>query len=257
MIPDFTHRRYAELIRALQGRGYGFLTFRELAAGHLASPHALLRHDVDRLPGRALALARLEHGLGVKSTYFFRVKPVSFHPGVMRAIAGMGHEIGYHYEELADCAGDRELAWARFKENLARFQVVGGVKSLAMHGRPFCAHDCRDLWDSHDYRDCGVALEAYRDLDWSRYYYFTDVGRCWNSKANLRDHAPGARNAGLARPPRSTPELAALLPRLEGDLVISTHPERWCASAPGWLQVLAWDFAVRQAKRLLARSPSG
>lgn len=38
----------------------------------------ILRHDVDRLPGNALKMARLEHEMGVQATYYFRAVSVSW-----------------------------------------------------------------------------------------------------------------------------------------------------------------------------------
>ena len=60
----------------------------------------ILRHDVDRLPGNALKMAGLEHGMDIAATYYFRAVPVSWDEGIIREIAGMGHEVGYHYENL-------------------------------------------------------------------------------------------------------------------------------------------------------------
>jgi hypothetical protein len=48
----------------------------------------------------------LEKRLGVRGSYYFRVVKQSFDAGIIREIAAMGHEIGYHYENLAK-AGQR------------------------------------------------------------------------------------------------------------------------------------------------------
>jgi len=47
-------------------------------------------------------MARLENELGIKATYFFRTIPHTFKPEIIKEIAGMGHEIGYHYENLSE-----------------------------------------------------------------------------------------------------------------------------------------------------------
>jgi hypothetical protein len=68
----------------------------------------ILRHDVDRRPGNALKTARLEHDLGIPASYYFRAVPESRDEAVIQKIAGLGHEIGYHYENLSACKGDPE-----------------------------------------------------------------------------------------------------------------------------------------------------
>jgi len=60
----------------------------------------VLRQDVDRMPGNSLAVARIQKEMGVRSTFYFRSVPESFDLGIIEEIAGMGHEIGYHYEDL-------------------------------------------------------------------------------------------------------------------------------------------------------------
>ena len=58
----------------------------------------------------SLATARIEHGLGVKASYYFRIVPQSNKPDIIKEIASMGHEIGYHYEDMSICEGDTEKA---------------------------------------------------------------------------------------------------------------------------------------------------
>lgn len=69
----------------------------------------ILRHDVDCLPHFALQTALIEHELGIKGTYYFRVVPESFDLKIMQKIAGLGHEIGYHYEDV-------DLVYKRLKK---------------------------------------------------------------------------------------------------------------------------------------------
>ena len=106
---DFTLKKYTELITALKAAGYKFLTFEEycsLNASGDAKPERLviLRHDVDLKAKNSEKIAAIEHSQGVKASYYFRVVPESNKPSVIKSIAGMGHEIGYHYEELSAMA---------------------------------------------------------------------------------------------------------------------------------------------------------
>ena len=63
----------------------------------------ILRHDIDFSPAMAMDMAATEHDLGLRSTYFvglhLQYNP-HYHPHAraIRAIAGMGHEIGFHFD---------------------------------------------------------------------------------------------------------------------------------------------------------------
>lgn len=246
---DFTHRAYASLLTTLRGAGFALLPFDALGAGPAPpSPTCLLRHDVDRLPARAVALARVEHGLGVRATYFVRMRNARGPRAAVRALRELGHEIGYHYEDFAATGGDPTRAWASFQRNLAALRDDGPVDWIAMHGRPLSRFDSRDLWRHHDYHALGLR-EAYADLDWSRWRYFTDTGRGWNRGTNLRDYPPVPGAA--PRHDGDTPELAQRLAAERQDAVLSTHPERWTASVPGWLQVLVTDWGLSRVKEAL------
>ncbi len=249
---DFTLAKYKELIFAIKNKRYEIYTFKNIInLNDLHKPHVILRHDVDRMPGRALKLAKLEHELNIVSTYFFRTKSVSFSRDVIKQILKLGHEIGYHYEELSDAKGDYELAWQLFQKNIKQFDEFGGVKTIAAHGKPFYKWDNRDLWKTRDYKKLGIKIEAYQDIGWDNYLYFTDVGRCWNSKNNVRDRIIGSVTANLNNAPRNTTDLIEYIKQSKKNLIISTHPERWSENTASWLQVLVMDHTVNLTKKII------
>lgn len=254
MALDFTVAKYEKLLQSAIEAGYQFLTFAQFAEQGFP-PDAkciILRHDVDRLPGRSERFAEAEQDLGVPSTYFFRIKRESFRPAIIRKIAAAGHEIGFHYEDLCDSKGDHEQAWELFRQNLKRLRQLTSITSIAMHGRPFCPWDNRDLWNSYDYRSEGISIEAYHDLPWEQMSYFTDTGRSWNSEWNEKDRPRGVQISEASRSCATTDQLISLLKT--GEIrycCISTHPERWPSSVAGWLQVRFVDFGTNLAKRAL------
>ena len=77
-----------------------------------------MRHDVDRMPGNALKMAEVEHEFNIKSTYYFRVNNSVFKKEIIKKIASLGHEIGYHYECLDKAKGDLEKAIRIFQKDL-------------------------------------------------------------------------------------------------------------------------------------------
>ena len=108
---DFTLSAYKQLISTLQSQGFFFQTFEEYIQNSKEKV-VILRHDVDREPGNALKMARLEGEMGIKATYFFRTIPHTFKPEIIKEIAEMGHEIGYHYENLAEISkGEGVFLW--------------------------------------------------------------------------------------------------------------------------------------------------
>ncbi|MCX6266812.1 MAG: hypothetical protein NTW16_05570 [Bacteroidetes bacterium] len=48
----------------------------------------------------------MEQADGIRGSYYFRVVPESYDETIIREIALLGHEIGYHYEDLTLAGGD-------------------------------------------------------------------------------------------------------------------------------------------------------
>jgi len=93
---DFSLGIYDRLMETFVKNGYQFQTFAEFVQKPIARV-LLVRHDADRLPENALKMSKIEAGMGVKASYYFRSVPESFDREIILTIADMGHEIGYHY----------------------------------------------------------------------------------------------------------------------------------------------------------------
>ncbi|MFO8089187.1 MAG: hypothetical protein R6U13_05065 [Desulfatiglandaceae bacterium] len=136
-------------------------------------------------------MAKLEYGMGVVATWYFRAVPESWDEAVIREISSLGHEIGYHYENLSTCNGDMEKAFADFKANLERLRKPAPVSTICMHGSPRSRWDSRDLWKRYDYRKLEIIGEPYLDVDFNDVFYLTDTGRRWDGwKVSVRDKLP-------------------------------------------------------------------
>ena len=98
---DFTLATYRKLLLTLQQSGYSFFTFEDWCLGKASGRYVILRHDVDIKAAHSLAIAQIESEMGIRTTYYFRVVPQSNKPYIITSIAGLGHEIGYHYEDLS------------------------------------------------------------------------------------------------------------------------------------------------------------
>ncbi|WP_367328594.1 hypothetical protein, partial [Lentimicrobium sp.] len=164
---DFTLKTYRRLLQALKKSGYAFRTFAEFLEDP-AGRVIILRHDVDARKLNSLRFARIQAEEGIRGSYYFRVVPQSFDEGVIREIAALGHEIGYHYETMHRQQGDVDRAWDEFRRNLEMFRKIVSVRTVCMHGSPLSPYDNRDLWKKYDYRELGILGEPYRDLDFGK-----------------------------------------------------------------------------------------
>jgi hypothetical protein len=192
---------YRKLLEALKEAGYSFLTFEEYCMTP-GGKSTVLRHDVDRMPKNALKLAEIETDLGIKGSYHFRVAGSSNAPGIIRQIAGLGHEIAYHYEDMT-LAAEKEgrnraitterlaaEAFERFRSSLDYFRQFYPVRVISMHGSPTGLIDNRLVWKYFDYHECDIICEPYFDIDFSETLYMTDTGRRWDGdRYNIRDKA--------------------------------------------------------------------
>lgn len=247
---DFTLSAYRLYLIALKEHFQGTVPFRELLGRDLPPRFCALRHDVDCKTHRALDMARLEHGLGLVASYYFRV-PYTFDVEVIRAIEDLGHEVGYHYENLSETDGDTGKALSDFGDKLARLRTVAKVSTCCMHGRPLKPYDNRDLWrDPARHRQLkehfGMLGELYLDLDYTDIAYITDTGRNWTSgRANRRDHVDSNVPASFG----SGEELLSYFKaKPHHRVVFQVHPERWTDSWTGHAAQWALDSATNMAK---------
>jgi hypothetical protein len=264
-LTDFTLYQYRRLLESLLQQGYVFLTFEQYceqkSSPHsliASSPHSpkyiLLRHDVDLKAANSLATAQIEHELGISASYYFRVVPQSNQPDIIRAIAALGHEIGYHYEDMALMQGDTEKAYTHFQQQLTYFRQFYPVRTICMHGAPTSQWDGKELWKHYNYRDLGIIGEPYFDVDFSQMFYLTDTGRCWDGyKVSVRDKIPVYQDQwnaqGLVYHSTldiiSAAEQGSLPPRI----MITTHPQRWTDRPLAWLK----ELLVQNAKNIIKR----
>ena len=243
---DYTFEAYGQLLDAALDAGCTVLTVREfLQRKELPDRFVLLRHDVDRRPANAVRMAALESRRGVAATYYFRTG--TFDSETARAMAERGHEIGYHYEDLARTDGDVEAAHRRFERNLERFGRSVPIETVCAHGSPLSPYHNTDLWEERSPAEYDLLGEAYRSIDVGPdapggLRYLSDTGRTWRT--------PGSGSEAIA----TTGDLVAAIesgayPRV----YLLAHPCRW---ADGPLELagrIAWDLGAESAKLAVGR----
>ncbi|REK48040.1 MAG: hypothetical protein DWQ48_11195 [Bacteroidetes bacterium] len=251
---DFTLDVYSELIDAI-GKNYPVLTYEKFTELNPVGRSYVLRHDVDLLPYRSVEIARLESGKGIQGTYYFRIVPQSFDVKAIREIADMGHEIGYHYEDLALCNGNFEKAYEQFQRNLEKIRMIYPVRTICMHGSPLSKWDNLKLWDVYDYRNHGIISEPYFDTDFKKVFYITDTSRSWNAgQYSIRDKVNDSFRIGIS----STYDLIEKIRNNELPMQVmqNVHPQRWTNQLGGWTKELIWQNVKNVAKGILNKLKS-
>jgi len=254
---DFTLTAYEKYLRAIKSSYENILRFEEY---FLAQPNpekfCLIRHDVDRKPKNALRMAKLESEMGIKTTYYFRAKSHTFIPEIITEIAGLGHEIGYHYECLSDTNGDMSLALKDFGHNLEEFRKIVPIKTISMHGRPLKAYDNRDMWrvkDNHNmlFGKYGILGEVYLDIDYTEIAYINDTGRNWTSaEFNKRDKVISDIEVDFGNGGKL---LEFLNSPPHPKMVFQIHPERWEQNYAFWIKQFIKDVIINIAKCIIVK----
>ena len=143
-------REYRALLEAALEYGYRVVGVEDWVAGGVAgaespAPLLALRHDVDQHPRSALAMARVERELGLRSAWYFRWRTAD--PHLVRALRRNGGTVGFHYETLSRLALERGARTAPevaalapaarrgLREEIAAFaRLHGPIRSVCPHG---------------------------------------------------------------------------------------------------------------------------
>ena len=251
---DFRIKQYKQLLRALQLQGYSFQTFAEF----IQKPQLnaiVLRHDVDKLPVNSLRFARIQAEMGVKGSYYFRAVPQSWVDNIIKEIADLGHEVGYHYETMDTSKGNVDKAWDEFKHHLDKLRELVDVKTICMHGSPRSKFDNKAIWKKYDYRTLDIIGEPYYDVNFDKVFYLTDTGRRWDGwKTSVRDKVSQQEKwvkQGLVF--HSTNDIIKAVEEnsFPDQVMFTVHPQRWHDKRIPWFKELVMQNIKNQIKKIL------
>src|ERR1035437_600790 len=209
---DFSLKLYISLLEKMGKQGFSFQAFVDFI-DKPQDKKVVLRHDVDARKENSLQFARIQYKIGIVGTYYFRIVPQSFDEKVLEEIAGLGHEIGYHYETMDTVCKkikdkskktkvtDYDLlvdtAYEEFCRNLEIFRKIVPIITICMHGSPLSKYDNRAIWEKYDYKKLGIIADPYFDVDFDDVLYLTDTGRRWDGGlVSMRDKGLGIRDEG-------------------------------------------------------------
>jgi hypothetical protein len=311
---DFTIKQYTQLLDSLQNAGFLFQSYVDFVESESGRPgpketespfdildketykqastqvrnHTskqesqllILRHDVDKMAQNSFRFAQIQAEKGVKGTYYFRMHSHSYNEELIKKIADLGHEIGYHYETMDSVSakykvwgkkinpkkGNAEYeklidhAYEEFCRNLEKFRKIADIKTISMHGSPMSPYDNRAIWQKYDYKKLGIIAEPYFDLDFNQIFYITDTGRRWDGHLfNVRDKAtkenPVTNKEFLKLRFHSTSEIVKAVAegRFPKQAMLNFHPQRWNESAYLWTKELILQNLKNQVKRFLVK----
>lgn len=247
---DFTVAIYRKLLQSFIENKYTFQTYSEFVENPLDKV-ILLRHDVDDRKNNSLTFARIQNELGIKGTYYFRMVPQSFDENVIKEIYDLGHEVGYHYEDMDFTNGDADKAILLFDEHLKKLRGIVPVSTICMHGSPKSKYDNKDVWKKYNYQDYGIIAEPYFDLNFDQTFYLTDTGRMWDGfKVSVRDKV----QTSVKWPTyHSTQQVINAIQ--SGDfpqqVMMNFHPQRWTDNKVQWIKEGLIQAVKNQVKRVL------
>tara|TARA_B100000768_G_C11218825_1_gene349519 strand:- start:191 stop:982 length:792 start_codon:yes stop_codon:yes gene_type:complete len=262
---DFTITSYKPLLNALQDRNYSFLTFQDFLNSK-KEKQVVLRHDVDLLPKNSLRFAKIQASLGIKGTYYFRAVPESWDENIIKEIEALGHEVGYHYENMDTCNGDVDKSWDDFRYHLDKLRKLVEVKTICMHGSPRSKFDNKEIWNKYDYRSLQITGEPYYDVDFDKVFYLTDTGRRWDGwKTSVRDKVPQQDlwvKQGLKF--HSTQDIIDTVTtgniesevNMPNKIMFTMHPQRWSEGGVPWLKELVLQNLKNQVKKVMISNNS-
>ena len=176
----FTHDYYKKCIEFARGRGFSMHTMHDFLEKNPRDNFIVMRHDVDLSLKHALEMARLEHSLGIKATYFVRTSgKYSITGKELRSIAAMGHEIGLHF--------DSDIAQKGFKPEMLKqkelLEKASGTRIFGAALHKLKKFGCDEIGDLHFMEpylgELGLEYDAYSDAFLKKMKYISDSSRHW------------------------------------------------------------------------------
>lgn len=279
----FTFDSYRKLLDTISGAGFAVHGIEKIIEARIdgfipEGKFVAIRHDVDYYPKRALVLAKIEAERETFTTYYVRRQffDSDEHLNLIRQIADLGHQIGYHYEEVDTHQKAPNNQVARdavgfFVGSLLDLDKLGfPIKTVCAHGNPISDVDNKQVvhllrnekfldelaftFDRNMVKekvserligDASIDITG-QDFD----IYIPDTGR-FNPRYNLKDHIDDCPTAKL----NSLHDLQAILNNSKNQRVyMNMHPDRWSGDIFTWLFDFGLDTAKNTVKRFMGTS---
>lgn len=136
---NFTFSHYENVFKNALSKGYVISKLEDYEKNIKNKKIIFLRHDVDFNLILALRLAKLEHKIGIKSTFFLRIHGdynlFSYNNySALNQIISMGHEIALHHEcGFANLFGNKEEKMINDEKKLLETITGLRIRGISLH----------------------------------------------------------------------------------------------------------------------------
>lgn len=225
----------------------------------------ILKHDVETDVLKAHRLAEIEHKYGHRGSYYVQAYLLDNERNInlLKQMQNMGHEITYHYDVLDSNKGDIEKALLEFQSNVEKFEKSGfEVVTVCQHGNPVLErigyNSNRDFFRSDKVQKKYPAMTDimvdFPDKTGTEYDYYSDAGRKFkliydpinNDIVNSDDKNIEFKNLDT---------VFNVVCASEKNIIISTHPHRWTASALEYILKTAVFKVVKTVAKMMVKIP--
>jgi hypothetical protein len=174
---DFTTAAYEEMLKSAL-EYYTFVDFKNFSIFN--GPSIINRHDLDFSIHRALALAKIENRLGIRSTYFINPHCEFYNPleraisDLLLEINDLGHELGLHF--------DSHYWGISNQVELDRFlkidqEIIERILGIQVY--VFSFHNTTSFTMSCKKEEYGGLLNAYSEKIFNKFKYCSDSNGYW------------------------------------------------------------------------------
>jgi len=180
---EFTEEGYVKHLKSAKSK-YAFLSFNDALEN---KPGILWRHDIDASVHRAVKLAKLEHELGIFSTYFIYLHCMFYNvlekeiSQLISEISSLGHNIGLHFDPSYYDLTTEETE--RLKECVQKDKdILENTINIKASAISFHNPDASGNWLSVSMdKICGLP-SAYAPAIQQNYVYCSDSNGYWRFK---------------------------------------------------------------------------
>lgn len=225
MALDFTLPAFDEFCQAaVRMPVFALADYLSLAAPPSA-PYLILRFDVDYREKQAIPMAQIAARHQLRGSFYFRHRNGSFNFEAIKAVAALGHEVGYHFETLDTCQGNVTEAEQLFLAHLDQLRAAGlTIQTAAAHGAKPTAPGYRANFDLFTqspglFARANLLGETTLSLDFSRLVYTSDASWHWLRYENYRH--------GMQGQPTNLKEIIGRLHRADEAVCVTFHSQQW------------------------------
>ena len=185
---NFTYKHFRDAINLAKSLGFGFYSMHDFLKEEPKNKFIVMRHDVDLSLKHALAMAKAEKSLGIKSTYFIRTDGI-FNPfngknlNMLKEIAKLGHEIGYHYEIGSSISNFKKdfLRQKRKFEDILKQKIHGAALHRTKNFNAKSSANKLNFVEAF-LPELDLEYDAYSDIFLKEMKYISDSGYRWREE---------------------------------------------------------------------------